>query len=84
MRTITSQLTDVQTGGIIGSDFDYFFERSQVNFYLAKIYEQSGNTTQAIEYYSKVLEQWNDADEDLPDLIDAKALYAKLKEADVK
>jgi serine/threonine protein kinase len=40
---------------------------------LAKLYEQKGWPGKAIEQYEKFLEIWKDADEDLPELIDAKA-----------
>jgi tetratricopeptide (TPR) repeat protein len=46
---------------------------------LGKIYEKKGDTQLAIDNYEKFLELWKDADEDLPDLIDAKARLAKLK-----
>ena len=46
---------------------------------LGKILEQKGEKNLAHENYEKFLELWKDADEDLPDLIDAKARLAKLK-----
>jgi len=51
------------------------------SFYLmGKIYEKKGDTKLALKNYEKFLNLWKDADEDLPDLIDAKARYAKIKE----
>ena len=47
---------------------------------LGKIYEKKGDTQLAIQNYEKFLDLWKDADEDLPDLIDAKKRLAKLKE----
>ena len=47
---------------------------------LGKIYEKQGEPKRAIENYEKFLELWKNADEDLPDLIDAKARLARLKE----
>jgi tetratricopeptide (TPR) repeat protein/predicted Ser/Thr protein kinase len=50
------------------------------SFYLmGKIYEKKGDTGLAIENYKKFLELWKDADQDLPDLIDAKKRLANLK-----
>jgi len=65
----------------IGGDYFYYFlGRSKVHYYLAKIYEQKREKEQAIEYCSKALDQWKNADKDLPELIDAKARLARLKE----
>jgi len=47
---------------------------------LGKIYEKKGDTQLAIQNYEKFLDLWKNADEDLPDLIDAKKRLAKLKE----
>ena len=46
---------------------------------LGKIYDKKGDTQLAIENYEKFLELWKDADEDLPDLIEAKERLAKLR-----
>ncbi len=49
------------------------------SFYLlGKIYEQTGNRNLAIKNYTKFLEMWKNADEDLPELIDAKERLKKL------
>ncbi len=51
------------------------------SFYLmGKIYEKKGDINLAIKNYKKFLNLWKDADEDLPDLIDAKSRYSKLTE----
>ena len=39
---------------------------------LAKLYEQKGWSGKAIEQYEKFLEIWKNADDDLPELINAK------------
>ncbi len=62
-----------------GDPFDYYYQRSKVNYHLAKIYEQMGDISQAIEYYQKTLEQWKNADKDLVELIDAKMRLARLQ-----
>ncbi|MFC1619691.1 adenylate/guanylate cyclase domain-containing protein [Candidatus Neomarinimicrobiota bacterium] len=48
---------------------------------LGRAYEGLGQSDSAMVYYEKFLELWKDADEDLIDLIDAKARYEKLKAA---
>jgi len=48
------------------------------HYRLAKLYEKKGWPGKAIEQYEKFLDIWKDADEDLPELIDAKTRYAKL------
>jgi len=45
---------------------------------LAKLYEEKGAFDQAIKEYQKFLEIWKDADEDLPEKIDAKERLTKL------
>ena len=47
---------------------------------IGKAYEEKGAIQQAIENYELLVELWKNADEDLPDLIDAKARLARLKE----
>jgi pentatricopeptide repeat protein len=61
-----------------GDPFDYYYQRSKVNYHLAKIYEQQGEISQAVEYYQKTLEQWEKADTDFLELIDAKKRLAAL------
>jgi len=51
------------------------------HYTLAKLCEEKGVKTKAIEQYSKFLEIWKDADKDLPELIDAKKHLARLKAA---
>ena len=46
---------------------------------MGKIYEKKGDTGNAIKSYEKFLDLWKDADEDLPDLMDAKKRLAGLK-----
>jgi len=55
------------------------FIYTKVFYLLGRIYEKKGDFNLAIENYEKFLELWKDADKDLPDLIDAKTRYAKLK-----
>jgi len=43
-----------------------------------------GDKQKAIENTEKFLELWKEADEDLPDLIDAKERLARLKEVAVQ
>ena len=46
---------------------------------MGKIYEEMGNTRQALESYEKFLKLWKLADTDLPVLVDVKRRAAKLK-----
>ena len=48
------------------------------HYRLAKIYEEDGQRENAVEEYEKFLDIWKSADEDLPELIDAKKRYANL------
>lgn len=62
------------------SDSDRRLIPARFHYCLAKLYEKKGFTTKAIARYEHFLKVWKDADIDLPDLIDAKARIAKLKE----
>ena len=54
------------------------------HYSLAKLYEEKNRQRKAIEQYEKFLEIWKDADEELPDLIDAKERLAQLRGATVQ
>ena len=55
------------------------------SFYLlGKIYEQKDELQLAMQNYSKFLNMWKSADQDLPELIDAKARLAELKRMAMK
>ncbi|MFQ5865328.1 MAG: protein kinase [bacterium] len=73
-----------RVSGIGGNFFDYYYERSRVPYNLARIYDQMGDTTKAVEYYSKTLDQWKNADADLPELLDAKARLVQLTDVSNK
>ena len=50
------------------------------SFYLlVRIYESKGKKKLAMQNYEKLLELWKEADEDLPELIDAKARLERLR-----
>ncbi len=53
-------------------------------YLLGKIYEQTDDRNLAIKNYTKFLEMWKNADEDLPELIDAKKRLANLKDAVIR
>ena len=47
-------------------------------YHLAKLYEKKGESSKAIKTYEKFLSLWKSADEDLPELIEARARLNKL------
>ena len=64
-----------------GDYFDYFYLRSQANYLFGRFYEQGGDIPRAIEYYTKAVEQWKNADASHVELMDAKTRLMKLEEA---
>ena len=52
------------------------------HYKLAMLYEEKGWKGKAIDEYEKFLEIWKDADEDLPEFVDANARLTKLKSND--
>ena len=60
--------------------FSYFLERSRVYYRVAALYEKQGNIKQAVLFYEKALEQWKDADADLPEMVDARVRLARLRD----
>jgi tetratricopeptide (TPR) repeat protein len=55
----------------------------QAHYKLGKIYEKKGDYEQALIYYQDFLNIWKDADEDLPELIDAKSRLTELRELEL-
>jgi tetratricopeptide (TPR) repeat protein len=56
-----------------------------IGFYLlGKIYDKKADKQKAIDNYHKFLELWKEADEDLPDLIEAQKRLTHLQEAKIK
>jgi len=51
----------------------------QAHLYLARAYEEVGNNSGAIDYYTRLLEIWKEADSDMPDLVEAKLRMKKLQ-----
>jgi tetratricopeptide (TPR) repeat protein len=60
--------------------FDFFEVRSKLDYNLAKIYEQMGETRKAAAHYEKFLDLWMDADPGLPEFEDARTRLARLQE----
>ena len=56
---------------------EYWF---QAHYIFGKIYEETGNNKQAISYYQEFLNIWENADEELPELMDAKSRLMELRE----
>jgi tetratricopeptide (TPR) repeat protein len=53
------------------------------SFYLlGKNYEQIGDHEKALINYAKFLDMWKNADQDLPELIDAKKRFINLKQSE--
>jgi serine/threonine protein kinase/tetratricopeptide (TPR) repeat protein len=61
-----------------GDPLDYLLERSRVNYDLAKVYDQKGDKIKAVEFYSYAIKQWQNADKNMPEIIDAKNRLQKL------
>jgi tetratricopeptide (TPR) repeat protein len=68
---------------MIGEEYSLGWEAQQCcveAFYkLARIYEEMGNSEQASKYYARLLDLWENADEDIPILIDSKEKLARLE-----
>ena len=48
------------------------------HYYLAKLYQQKGMKGKAVEHYKQFIEIWKNADENIPELADAKARLRRL------
>ena len=70
---------EITFSGQGGDFFDYWQIRSALKYRMARSCEKSGARTQAAAYYQQALDQWKNADEDVPEFIDAKARLARLK-----
>ena len=69
------RITLMTTGRMLDGDL---YAKS---FYmLGKIYEEQGNTAQAIEHYEKFLTLWKNADPGLPEVADARERVASLRD----
>jgi len=68
---------------VIGPEYSLGWEAQQCcveAFYkLARIYEEMGNSEQASKYYSNLLDLWENADQDIPILIDSEERLARLE-----
>ncbi|UCE73020.1 MAG: hypothetical protein JSV56_08245, partial [Methanomassiliicoccales archaeon] len=67
--------------GLLRLGFGDIYVRS--HYMRGKIHEAKGDIAKAIEYYEKFLDMWKDADEGLPELKDARARLAKLKDKQI-
>ncbi|MBI4810426.1 MAG: hypothetical protein HY800_03100 [Ignavibacteriales bacterium] len=62
-----------------GDLFDFYLERSKLDYYKAKMYEHFGEKAEAIKYYEKAIYDWRNADKDYVNLVDVKARLAILR-----
>ncbi len=62
-----------------GDNLDFLIGRSNVNYYIAKLYDKNGKRREAIEYYQKTLSEWKYADQNIPELISTKQRLQILK-----
>ena len=51
---------------------DRRFMNPKYHYYVAKLYQEKGQESKAVQHLKQFLEIWKNADEDLPELIDAK------------
>jgi tetratricopeptide (TPR) repeat protein len=51
---------------------DRRFMNPKYHYYVAKLYQEKGQESKAVQHLKRFLEIWKNADEDLPELIDAK------------
>ncbi len=58
---------------------DRFLIDPKYHYRLGKLYEEKGSPGLAMQEYERFLKIWKDADSGLPELIEAKARFAKLK-----
>ena len=70
------EMIDIRTS--LGWEAQEYWIKAHYN--LGKIYEKKGNYEQAIIYYRDFINIWKDADNDLPELIDARSRLTKLQE----
>jgi len=59
--------------------FDFLEQHSKLDYNLAKIYEQMGETKKASAHYEKFLDLWKEADPGIPEFEEAKKTLAALK-----
>jgi tetratricopeptide (TPR) repeat protein len=50
-------------------------------FRLARLYERLGNPDRARQWYERFLEDWKDADPDIPELVEAKKRFSDLNQS---
>jgi len=64
---------------MVGGDFlDFWLERSKLDYYKAKTFEQFGDKNEAIRFYRKAVHNWRNADKDYPPYVEAKQRLAIL------
>jgi serine/threonine protein kinase/tetratricopeptide (TPR) repeat protein len=81
LRSYSNMCNEVRRSGWSygGDALVFFLNCSKASYNLGKTYEAMGDKAQAIEYYERALDQWKNADEDLPELIDTQNRLANLR-----
>jgi tetratricopeptide (TPR) repeat protein len=63
-----------------GNWFDYFQVRSMIKYKIARLYDKAGDRKSAFQYYQEALDQWKNADNDLPEKVNAEKRLSRLKD----
>jgi tetratricopeptide (TPR) repeat protein len=64
--------------GQAGDFFDYWLIRSMIKYKAARLHEKSGSQAQAAACFRQALDQWKNADENMPEYVDARTRLARL------
>ncbi len=72
------EITEFRPGPNQIDQKDRFFINPKYHYRLAKLYQQTGQRKKAIERYNRFLDIWKNADEDLPEKVDAETRLAAL------
>jgi hypothetical protein len=74
----TCNLTILEMSNFGGDPFDFWLLQTSIDYSLGKLYEGSGNMSEARAHYQKSLQAWEHADKDYPPYVDAKQQMTRL------